>query len=90
MNGKPEIAHVKNTGRCKELLIPGARVVLQKSDDANRKTAFDLIAVYKGDRLINMDSQAPSKVFLEHLKSRRYIERHYFNQAGSEVWQFTI
>ena len=72
--GETVIAHVKNTGRCKELLIPGARVVLQKSDNPNRTTQYDLIAVWKGDRLINMDSQAPNKVFLEYLRSGRYIE----------------
>lgn len=68
------VAHVKNTGRCKELLIPGAKVILQKSDNPERKTGYDLIAVYKGERLINIDSQAPNKVFLEHLQSGRYMK----------------
>ncbi len=74
VDGKQIVAHVKNTGRCKELLIPGAKVVLQKSGNPNRKTGFDLIAVWKGLRLINMDSQAPNKVFLEHLRAGRYME----------------
>ena len=74
VNGKPEISHIKNTGRCKELLIPGAQVILQKSGNTKRKTAYDLIAVYKGDRLINMDSQVPNKVFLEHLKSGLHLD----------------
>ena len=74
VNGRHEIAHVKNTGRCKELLVPGAELILQRSDDPKRKTAYDLIAVYKGERLINMDSQAPNRVFLEHLNSGRYME----------------
>jgi len=74
IDGKTEITHVKNTGRCKELLIPGATVILQKFDETKRKTAYDFIAVYKGTRLINMDSQAPNKVFLEYLKSGQYID----------------
>ena len=74
VDSKPETAHVKNTGRCKELLVPSAKVILQKFDDTKRKTAYDLIAVYKGDRLINMDSQAPNKAFLEYLKSGRHID----------------
>ena len=64
-----ETVHVKNTGRCKELLIPGADVILEKSDNPNRKTQYDLIAVYKeGVGLINMDSQAPNKVVYEWLQ----------------------
>ncbi|MBE7057294.1 MAG: DNA/RNA nuclease SfsA [Ruminococcaceae bacterium] len=67
--GKRETVHVKNTGRCGELLIPGAKVVLEDfSDRADRKTKYDLIAVYKGDRLVNMDSQAPNKVAAEYIK----------------------
>jgi len=57
--------HVKNTGRCKELLIPGATVYLERGMNPARKTPYDLIAVEKGSRLINMDSQAPNKVFRE-------------------------
>ncbi|MBR2934649.1 MAG: DNA/RNA nuclease SfsA [Oscillospiraceae bacterium] len=59
------ICHVKNTGRCRELLVPGAEVWLEKGTNPNRKTAWDLIAVHKGERLINMDAQAPNKVFSE-------------------------
>lgn len=62
---KTEVCHVKNTGRCKELLIPGATVFLQEFDSNHRKTKYDLISVYKGERLINMDSQVPNKVFHE-------------------------
>lgn len=65
INGKVEICHVKNTGRCRELLTDRARVIVQESDSPDRKTRFDLINVYKGDRLINMDSQAPNKIFAE-------------------------
>jgi len=67
INGAVEVCHVKNTGRCAELLIPGTRVYLQRSDNPARKTKYDLIAVYKGDVLINMDSQAPNKVAAEFI-----------------------
>lgn len=70
IDGKEEICHVKNTGRCKELLTEGATVLVQKSNNPARKTAFDLISVYKGERLINIDSQAPNKVAGEWLKER--------------------
>lgn len=65
--------HVKNTGRCRELLVPGAPVWLTKSDNPNRKTAYDLIAVQKGARLINMDSQAPNKVFYEWADAGHFV-----------------
>ena len=60
IDGQVEICHVKNTGRCRELLPAGAKVWCQKSGNPNRKTKFDLITVQKGRRLINMDSQAPN------------------------------
>ncbi|MBE6959677.1 MAG: DNA/RNA nuclease SfsA [Ruminococcaceae bacterium] len=62
IDGTEEVCHVKNTGRCRELLTPGTVVWCQKSSNPNRKTQYDLIAVRKGDRLINMDSQAPNIV----------------------------
>ncbi|MCL1805619.1 MAG: DNA/RNA nuclease SfsA [Clostridiales bacterium] len=74
LGGKTEICHVKNTGRCKELLIPGAEVFLSEADKPGRSTKYDLVAVRKAERLINMDSQAPNKVFLEHLRSGRYMQ----------------
>ena len=67
IDNRIEICHVKNTGRCKELLINGSTVYLQKSDNTNRKTKYDLIAVEKGDRLINMDSQVVNTVALEFI-----------------------
>lgn len=67
IDGKTEICHVKNTGRCKELLTPGATVWCEKSQNPARKTAFDLICVEKGNRLINMDSQAPNAAAKEWL-----------------------
>ena len=65
LDGEVEIVHVKNTGRCRELLVPGRTVYLEKGTNPNRKTAYDLIAVEKGSILINMDAQAPNKVFAE-------------------------
>ncbi len=65
--GVKETVHVKNTGRCKELLQPGATVYVEKSMNPDRKTAYDLIAVKKGERMINMDSQIPNKVVEEWL-----------------------
>ena len=67
IDGKEEICHVKNTGRCRELLPPGATVWCQKSDNPSRKTKYDLICVRKGELLINMDSQAPNIVAREWL-----------------------
>ncbi len=60
IDGQETVCHVKNTGRCRELLTPGARVWCQKFDSATRKTKYDLIVVQKGERLINVDSQAPN------------------------------
>lgn len=68
IDGKEEICHVKNTGRCRELLPPGASVFCQHFDTPTRKTAYDLITVKKGTRLINMDSQAPNKAAREWLE----------------------
>lgn len=67
--GEEKICHVKNTGRCKELLLPGTRILVQRAESSLRKTPFDLISVYKGERLINMDSVAPNAVFGEFLRS---------------------
>ena len=67
IDGQLEVVHVKNTGRCRELLPVGAEVWCEVSDNPNRKTKFDLITVRKGRRLINMDSQAPNKAAGEWL-----------------------
>ena len=64
-----EVVHVKNTGRCKELLIPGATVYVQKAEGSSRKTEWDLIGVKKGERIINIDSQAPNKVVEEWIEA---------------------
>ena len=80
IEGVPVVAHVKNTGRCRELLLPGAEVFLEKSDSPQRKTAYDLIAVRKTNGLlINIDSQAPNKVVREWLDQ----------QNADTMWKLT-
>lgn len=73
VGGKVETVHVKNTGRCKELLVLGSKVILEVSDNPKRKTQYDLIAVWK-DNLgwVNIDSQAPNKIVKEWLNKRDY------------------
>jgi sugar fermentation stimulation protein A len=68
-NGEVITAHVRNTGRCRELFIPGAAVYLEKADKAGRKTGFSVTGVEKGKRLVNIDSIAPNKVFREAVES---------------------
>lgn len=68
IDGSIETVHVKNTGRCRELLQKGAQVYCQRSDNPARKTKYDLIAVRKDKRLINMDSQAPNAAAMEWLR----------------------
>jgi len=74
IDGAEHIVHVKNTGRCRELLIAGVVVILEPAQKPERKTAFSLIAVYKGERLINMDSQMPNHVVFEALQAGRIPE----------------
>lgn len=69
IDGRKERVHVKNTGRCRELLLPGARVYLEKGKNAGRSTPYDLVAVRKGDRIVNMDSQAPNIAVGEWLRA---------------------
>ena len=70
VDGQEVTAHVKNTGRCRELLLPGAPVILSRAAKEGRKTAYDLVAVYKGDMLVNIDSQAPNAIAHDYLKAR--------------------
>ena len=73
LDGKLETVHVKNTGRCRELLLPDVPVILQKSDNPARKTKYDLISVYKENLgWVNIDSQAPNKVMKEWLLIQSY------------------
>ena len=69
IDGAVQVVHVKNTGRCRELLPVGAKVWCLESDNPNRKTKYDLITVQKGERLINMDSQAPNVAAGEWLRA---------------------
>ncbi len=79
LNGEEVVCHVKNTGRCRELLVPGAVVYLCRAGEGTlRKTLYDLIAVQKGDRLINMDSYAPNLAAGEFL-------RKWFDSVRAEV-----
>lgn len=73
IDGSEHVCHVKNTGRCRELLTEGATVILEKSDNPDRKTLYDLVAVYKGELLINMDSQAPNKAVGEWIENSGYF-----------------
>ena len=76
IDGKSETVHVKNTGRCRELLVPNATVFLEKSDNPLRKTQYDLVAVYKDNLLINMDSQIPNDVAFEWLKNGNLFSKN--------------
>ena len=84
VNGERESVHVRNTGRCREILIPGTRVLLEKaSNNSKRKTRFSLIGAYKGSRLINIDSQIPNALVfsaldnndLNIIKEMKYLKR---------------
>ncbi len=81
-----ETCHVKNTGRCKEILIPGARVLVNKAQNPNRKTKYDLVAAYKGEILINIDSQAPNHVFLEAVQDGKLF-KDYDEIRGEVVFE---
>jgi sugar fermentation stimulation protein A len=73
IDGETAVCHVKNTGRCRELFVPDAQVVLAAGKNPARKTLYDVIAVYKGDKLINIDSQAPNRVFREWAESGSFL-----------------
>lgn len=73
IDGKETICHVKNTGRCKELLIPDANIFVNEVDSPHRKTKYDLISVYKGERLVNIDSQIPNKVFHKWIDEKSFF-----------------
>lgn len=86
IDGKEEIVHVRNTGRCRELLIPGVRVILDDcSNNPNRKTRYSLIAIYKGDMLVNMDSQVPNLVVYDSLISNKIEGLENLNLVKREV-----
>jgi len=74
VDGHEEKVHVKNTGRCRELLVKGVKVLLEESDKADRKTKYSLVAVYKGSMLVNMDSQIPNSAAAEALENGTVAE----------------
>jgi len=76
INGELEKVHVKNTGRCKEILKEGTKVYLERSNNPNRKTKYSLISAYKGDLLINIDSQVPNDVIYSSISSNKVAEWH--------------
>jgi len=79
VDGKEELVHVPNTGRCREILIPGCKVVLREETGEHRKTRFSLIAGYKGDKIINIDSHVPNKVVEEALILGKIPELKKYN-----------
>lgn len=83
INGQEQIVHVKNTGRCRELLPAGAQVWCQHWDNPTRKTKFDLISVQKGERIINMDSQAPNAAV------REWLQEGGLGKIEDLKWEFT-
>lgn len=90
VNGREALVHIPNTGRCREILIDGAKVILEIRESKTRKTPYELIMVYKGDRLISIDSQAPNKIveeavrekLIEEIGSYEYVKREAFYQRS--------
>jgi sugar fermentation stimulation protein A len=86
IDGKEETVHVKNTGRCKELLIPNAKVILEDCcHNLNRKTKYSLIAVWKDNMLVNIDSQAPNKVVFEGISDGMIKDFKNYTHLEREV-----
>ncbi len=87
---REELVHIPNTGRCRELLVMGAIVILEIRESKTRKTPYELIMVYKGDRLISIDSQAPNRIVEEAVKAGltkeigdyEYVKREVFYQSS--------
>ncbi|WP_105614579.1 DNA/RNA nuclease SfsA [Vallitalea okinawensis] len=71
IDGKEEVVHVKNTGRCREILVEGVKVYLEQASNPNRKTKYSLISAYKGERLINIDSQIPNAIIENAVKDNK-------------------
>ncbi|MDZ4994099.1 DNA/RNA nuclease SfsA [Clostridium perfringens] len=84
LDGEELLVHVPNTGRCREILKEGCTVLLRKGTTPNRKTPYDLIAAYKGEILINIDSQIPNKVVEEALRNKKIKELREFNNISRE------
>ena len=91
LNGCREKVHVKNTGRCRELLVPGAVVYLTKSNNPKRSTVYDLVSVEKDGHIFNIDSQAPNQVVYEWLKQTFRTNRGGVgNSPGNKISKFQI
>ncbi|WP_273327333.1 DNA/RNA nuclease SfsA [Vallitalea guaymasensis] len=84
IDGNPETVHVKNTGRCKEILTEGTKIFLQKSNNPNRKTKYSLISAYKKDMLINIDLQVPNEVVHEAILQNKVPELIDLNYVKRE------
>lgn len=84
LNDEEIKVHVPNTGRCREILVPDTTVVLREGTNPNRKTKYDLIAAYKNDKLINIDSQVPNAVVEEALKNKKVLPLVKFNNIKRE------
>lgn len=90
IDGKEEIVHVKNTGRCREILTEGTTVYLEKASNPDRKTKYSLISVYKGEVLINIDSQIPNAIVeqaiwqnrIKNIKDPTYVKREVTYQKS--------
>lgn len=87
---KLETVHVKNTGRCRELLVPDVEVILEKNDNPARKTKYDLICVNKEGRWINMDSQAPNAAAAEWIAARESFPGRCYCTEGEDLREFQI
>lgn len=86
IDGREETVHVKNTGRCKELLLPGAKILLEDcSHNKNRKTKYSIISVWKDDVLVNMDSQVPNKVVFDAIKENKIHDLNDISHIKREV-----
>lgn len=84
LDGEELMVHVPNTGRNREILVPGYTVILREENNPQRKTKYDLIAGYKGERLINIDSQIPNKVVDEALKNGKIDKLKKYNNITRE------
>ncbi|WP_034327372.1 DNA/RNA nuclease SfsA [Alkaliphilus transvaalensis] len=85
VDGKLVITHVPNTGRMKELLLPGAKVILRKVDNPLRKTSYDLLFAYKGDLLVALDSKLPNTILEKYFKEGLMSQFSGYNQVKREV-----
>ena len=90
IGGQRETIHVKNTGRCAELLKEGAVIYVQESLKPERKTKWDLIAVEKGDRMVNMDSQIPNRVAQEWIEAGNLFGEVSVCQGGDYLWELEV